>query len=156
MNNIGNERLNKKHDNKKKSYEIFYLLLEIIGIIFIVYMVYTSYSKTVLPDLEAIKLRGSEKYCFANIKMYENSLIMYEIDNPPSNNKEKTAICSSGKVENFTKYARILQSGGYFCRLLSCPITGKVDSYQVSRDNKSVLFVECEIHGSLSMPLVKR
>lgn len=133
-----------------------FLVCEIIGIIFIILMIHASYHKTRLPDFKAIKLRGSEQYCLGNVKMLENALEMYDMDHPSTNSDVTTVVCVDGNRKSLQKYFEVFLNRAYMSRLPLCPFTGKFGTYHVSRDATGKMFVDCEMHGSISVPLVKK
>ncbi|MCK5682576.1 hypothetical protein KAJ27_00585 [bacterium] len=97
----------------------------------------------------AVKTRATA--CAANIKMLENALEMYEMDNPINQKKssETTVVCPGGGPVSIGRYGKALSSGGYVQRLPLCPTTYRFETYEINRNPERDwnLFVRCKEHG---------
>ena len=100
-----------------------------------------------VPNFNSSRKKARSKACVANIKMLENALEMYDMDNPPKNSWQTTVVPGSGNNVNHYPLLR----GGYVQRWPKCPVTNKCD-YRVYRkgsiDNYA-LYVECKVHGTI-------
>jgi len=144
--------LEQKKDERHKSRIVFY------GIVMIVVSIFVYMISFPIFEERRLKKRARQKACIANIKMLENAFEMYDMDTPPgleAPESQTTVLCPSGKKESATIYGRILQTGGYTCRLPKCPTKNAFTAYSVQRKGKRhgyEMYVSCIIHGTISMP----
>ncbi len=99
-----------------------------------------------IPNFNSARKKARGKACIANIKMLENALEMFDMDNPPNDPNATTVVL--GKGENIQYYP--LQKGGYIQRLPKCPACNSTN-YIVMRDKNAgnALYVVCPIHGTI-------
>ncbi len=105
-----------------------------------------------IPNFNSARKKSRSKACIANIKMLENALEMFDMDNPPNSTDPNVTTVVLGQGENVQYYP--LTKGGYVQRMAKCPTSGATH-YIVMRDKAAgnALYVVCPIHGTIACQL---
>jgi type II secretion system protein G len=135
----------RKKSKKRKGFTLIELMIviAIIGVL----------AAIAVPNFSAARRKARAKACIANMKLLENALQQYDMDNPPGSNagaNATTSVCPNGSPVSTTQFS--LAQSGYVQKDPACPVLAQTTSYSVARRGATqgyAIYVFCRYHQSI-------